>query len=160
MMDQVRQYVISVISAAILCGIVNIITEGKHAHTAIIRMITGIFMSITLISPLLKMQIDGLTEYTDRLFSEGNMAVANGKDIAQDELCSIIKSRTEAYILDKANSMKLDIEVEVEVNLGDEYLPLPNAVTLTGSVSPYSKDVLSGYIANELGIPREDQVWN
>ena len=156
-MEQIRQYLLSVIAAAILCGIVNTIIGKKGAYFAIVRLICGLFMALTVISPLVKIQLNDLTDYVNGLSWQANTAVANGEAMALDEMGAIIKAQTEAYILDKAVSMELDIDVEV--TLSSEMPPIPCTVTVKGAVSPYAKEVLRKYIANDLGIPEEDQLW-
>lgn len=156
-MDQIRQYLLSVIAAAILCSIVNTLIERKGACYSIIKLITGLFMATIVVSPLINIRISDITTYFGELSAEGSSITADGEAIALNELCSIIKSKTEAYILDKAVSMDLDIEVEVTLNSANP--PLPCAVTIRGSAAPYSKEVLSEYIANVLGISKEEQLW-
>lgn len=156
-MDFIRRYLLSVICAAILCGIVNTLIEKKGAHHSIVKLISGLFMAITVISPLVTIHIGDITEYFNDLSAQGSSITADGEASAYNELCSIIKSKTEAYILDKAVSMDLDIEVEVTLNSDNP--PLPCAVIIKGSAAPYSKEVLSVYIAKVLGISKEGQQW-
>lgn len=157
LMEQIRQYLLSVIGAAILCGIVNSLIGKKSAHAAIIKLISGLCMTFTVISPLLKVQMNDYSDYFNSFADDAEKVVASGEEIAAKELRAIIKGRTEAYILDKAASLGLD--VEVEVTLSNDIPPLPCAVTISGSASPYSKNALAQYIANDLGIPKEDQIW-
>ena len=70
---------------------------------------------------------------------------------------TIIKGETEAYILDKAAS--LGVELEVDVLLEDMYPMAPKTVRLSGSVSPYVRNRLQNIIAEELGISKENQIW-
>lgn len=156
-MDQIRQYLLSVIAAAILCGIVNTLIEKKGAYSSIVKLITGLFMAITVISPLITIRIGDISDYFGELSAESASITADSEASAFKELCAIIKSKTEAYILDKAVSMDLDIEVEVTLDSANP--PLPCAVTIWGSAAPYSKEVLSEYIAKDLGISKEDQLW-
>lgn len=156
-MEQIRQYLLSVIAAAVLCGIVNTLVGKKGAYFSIVRLIAGLFMALTVISPLVKIRLSDIVDYTNGLSAQANAAVAGGEAMALDAMGAIIKSQTEAYILDKAVSMELDIEVEV--TLSSENPPIPCAVTIKGSISPYSKEVLRQYIANDLGISEEDQLW-
>jgi len=157
LMEQIRQYLLSVIGAAILCGIVNSLIGSKSPHAAIIKLISGLCMAFTVISPILKIQIDDYSDYLSSFTDDAKEVVSSGEEIAMNELYAIIKGRTEAYILDKAASLGLD--VEVEVTLSNDIPPLPCAVTISGSASPYSKNALAQYIANDLGIPKEDQIW-
>jgi hypothetical protein len=69
----------------------------------------------------------------------------------------IIKSKTEAYILNEARKMELDITVEVELSDADP--PAPCRVFIKGTASPYKKTVLGRYISDNLGIPQENQQW-
>ena len=50
---------------------------------------------------------------------------------------SIIKQRTESYILDKADAM--GIEIIVQVSLDQENQRYPQCVCIQGTVSPFAK---------------------
>ena len=156
-MEHIRQYLLSIIAAAILCGLINTLIGKKGAYSAVIRLISGLFMALTVISPVVNIQLQNFTDYVNSFSQQAGVIVNSAEAMAWEERNTIIKSRAEAYILDKAVSMKL--ELDVEVTLSDTNPPLPCAVTIKGSVSPYSKEVLSSYIANDLGISKEDQLW-
>lgn len=156
-MDGIRKYLLSVICAAIICAVVNTLSGKKKAYGSITRLISGIFMALTLISPLVNIRLTDYADYFNGFSADGKAAVAYAEAEAMDELRSIIKSQSEAYILDKAVSM--DAVLNVEVTLNNENPPIPCGVKLTGSVSPYTKDVLSRLIANDLAIAKEDQLW-
>ena len=157
-MGGIQQYLLTVIAAAVICGIVNTLIGKKSAAASIVRLISGLCMAICVISPFLKVRLDHYSDYLGSFSQEADILVTDGKDAAMIELRKIIKSRTEAYILDKAASLKLD--VQVEVTLTDEDPPLPCAVTINGSASPYAKNTLIRCIANDLGIPEEGQIWS
>ena len=53
----------------------------------------------------------------------------------------------------------MDAVLDVEVTLNDDDPPVPCGVKITGSISPYSKEMLSSFIANDLSIAKEDQIW-
>jgi len=59
--------------------------------------------------------------------------------------------------LDKANQMGLDISVEV--SLGEDDM-IPNGIAITGTVSPYAKEVMETFMEDTLGIAKENQQWN
>ena len=78
-----------------------------------------------------------------------------GTEYAEQELRRIIIARTQTYIMDKAASFGVTVDVEVVLN---EYTP--QSVILKGSVSPGAKAQLTAWITENLGIPKEAQQWN
>ena len=156
-MEAIRQYLLSVVAAAIICGVTTNLLGKKGTFGAVLKLLTGLFLAITVVSPLTKIQLIDFYEYADNLSIESGALTQQGQTMANEELRAIIKSRTEAYILDKAASMGSDLRVEVK--LSDSDPPQPASVTIEGAVSPYAKQRLKELIANELGIPEENQVW-
>lgn len=156
-MDSIRQYLLSVAAAAIICGIAIGLSGKKSAYSTIVKMLTGLILAVTVIAPLANMKLMDFSDYIDGLSIEADDAVLEGEIMAREATASIIKSNIEAYILDKAASM--DLNIEVEVTLSSTSPPGPSAVLITGAVSPYSKEVLMQYIATDLGIPKENQAW-
>ena len=156
-MEAIRGYLLSVTGAAVICAVVSALLGKKGTISAMGKLLTGIFMAITVISPLAKIQLSNADALWDDLSVDAAAAVAAGEEAANIELRAGIKSQTEAYILDKAASYAA--ELTVEVTLSDDDPPLPCAVRLTGSVSPYAKRQLQQLIAEDLGIPKEAQTW-
>ena len=156
-MDVLRGYILSAVAAAVLCAVVNGLIGKKSTNSAAVKMLTGLFLAVTVLAPWVDFRLTDLGLWTADVGSMADVAVAQGEEMAQDALASIIKRNTEAYILDKAASMAL--KIEVEVMLGSTNPPLPDKVYLKGAVSPYAKGVLSQSIALDLGIPEEKQIW-
>lgn len=156
-MEAVRQYLLSVTAAAIVCSIINRVIGKTGTYAAIVKLITGLFLVFTVILPFAKLQITDLSAYMDSLSVDADQVVMDGQQTARDAVTEIIKAEAEAYILDKAAA--LDLTVEAEVIVSDTDIPQPCAVTLRGSASPYAKQRLQQLIANDLGIPEEKQTW-
>lgn len=156
-METIRQYLLSVTTAAIICGIANSLANKNGAHSAVVKLISGLFLAITVISPLAKLQISDFSSFAEGLSVEAGESVNYGQDMALEAIAAIIKSETESYILDKAASMNTDLEVCVTVSETDP--PQPTSVTLKGAVSPYVKGRLQQIITDDLGIREEDQQW-
>ena len=156
-MEGLRQYILQIIAAALLCSIVIRFVGEKGASAPVIRMITGVFMLLTLASPLAHIRLNDLSFYFDRLTQETDQAVGMGQSAAFEELKTIIKSKTEAYILDKATAYGANLEVDVELDGSSP--PVPCGVQIGGSISPYGKKQLQNYISESLGIPLEAQIW-
>lgn len=156
-MEALRQYIISVAAAAILCGIVKGFHFGDGAATALIRLIGGVFLALVVVSPLSGMKIENFLNFTWDYSLDADAAVASGEAMTRDTFASVIKSNTEAYILDKATGM--GAALEVEVSLSDEMPPVPVGARLSGDVSPYIKARLETMLVEELGISKENQIW-
>jgi len=156
-MDSVRQYILSVIAAASICGCFSALFTNKNTFGGIVKMLTGLFLTITVISPIAKVNFHNYTTYFDDLTIKAEDAASYGSQMAEDSMRTIIKSQTEAYILDKANALGLNLSVEVILDDADSLTPC--AITLNGAASPYAKSRLQQYIIQDLGIPKECQEW-
>lgn len=157
-MDAVKQYLITITAASIMSGFIIALTDKKGTSGSIVKLLTGIFLSITVISPLVDIQWEQIELFPDTIQADAKDAVEYGKRIKAAALADSIKQQTQAYILDKADSLGLNLEVEVTLNEDDP--PLPISVELKGDVSPYAKNRLSALLENDLGIPKERQLWN
>lgn len=156
-MGEIKGYLLSIIAAAVICGIVTRLIGEKGTQGAMVKLIAGLFLTFTVINPVVKMDINGLTDFADVYSDAGSQAAAAGEQMSADALRASIKARTEAYILDKAAGLELNLEVEV--TLSEDDIPLPASVRLSGKTSPYAKLRLQSMITQELGIEKENQVW-
>ena len=156
-MDSLRKYLLSLIAAAVIVSIVMAVVNKKQVNGAIIKLLCGLFLTFTLLSPLVKVQILELQDFYTGIFANGDVIVAYGKKMAQQSTGEIIKADLEAYILDKASKLQLDVEVCLV--LSDALYPVPETVTITGEISPYSKKVMQEFLSDEIGIPEEKQIW-
>ena len=148
---------LSVVAAALICGIVRRLTGEKGTQGAIAKLLTGIFLALAVVSPLAKVELGRLTDIALEYHTEGQSSAAIGEEMTRQAISASIKAQTEAYILDKAAALEVTLSVEVEMS--DERIPVPCGVRLTGAVSPNAKSKLSGIITEELGIEKERQQW-
>ena len=151
-------YLKSLICATIISAIVVNIFKKKTPIGHHIRLLVGIFLSITIISPLYKLEIPDFDIYKSSLDIEAQKIVGEGESLYEAQRRSIISQQLEAYILNKATELNADIRVAIK--LSEEDTPTPVSVEIEGSVAPYDRIVLEKYIANEIGIPKERQMWN
>lgn len=156
-MDQIRSYILSVITAAMICAVIMKLTDGKGTQTAIVKMIAALFLAFSVIRPIMGTSIGDITSIIPRFQADGASAAAEGDDISRTALRTGIKERAEAYILDKALGFGAVVDATVTVSIGD--IPVPETVRIEGEVSPYVKTKLSIILENELGIPKEAQTW-
>lgn len=156
-MDSIRQYLLSLVVSAIICAIAKSVTSEKTFTGGITRLIAGIIMTLTVLSPVMTINIADLSILTTDLTDEAAAAAAAGKEMASSEMNSIIIQQTQAYILDKAADFGAALEVEVLMPQDSSSLPI--GVILNGNVSPYAKTQLQRIIAEDIQITKENQQW-
>lgn len=157
MIDSLRQYLLSIVAAALICALVNGLTKKGGYSATIIKLLSGIFLTLCVVSPIIRLDLSSVTDYFAVFSYDADVFIAEGYEWTDASMYKCIKEETEAYILDKAASM--EAELTVEVTLSDDSPPVPKNIVLTGRVSPYAKSKLSQLIVDDLGIPKENQVW-
>lgn len=156
-MDQIGKYIISILCAAVICGIFTSFVPKDRSYGGIIRMLCGLFVAVTVIHPLTKLQFEKWDYYIEGIGVDAQAAAQIGVQSAKNETDAIIKDQLEAYILDKAASM--GVSVSAMITLTEESPPRPYALEISGAVSPYAKGILTDCIVHELGISEEQIIW-
>lgn len=156
-MDAIRQYVISVTSAAILCGVIKGLVRKGPAH-GIIKMLCGTFLAFTFLKPITYLSFDTLANPINIQIEEGSSAIEDGQKVSAEAMKEEISKRISEMLSRKA--AEFGAEVLVEVTFSDGPMPVPIGLEITGAVTPYVKVQLRQYIRNELGISEEDLSWS
>ena len=156
-MEGIRQYLLTVTAAAIICGMAKTIADEKTVSGTVIRLIAGLIMTLSVLSPVVKLNLGELPDITSAFVAEGKVAASRGEELAARQAMVIIKDQLQAYILDKAASF--GAELEVEVLMPDDGSAQPEGVILWGNVSPYAKARLQDMIEEDLNIAKEKQQW-
>ena len=156
-MEEIKTYLMGIVAAAIVCGIVTRLLGDKGTQGAMAKLIAGLFLAFTVIRPVVNIRLDSLTDFTAAYSLDGQQAALKGESLTKEALAASIKAQTEAYILDKAAALHMDLEVLVTVS--GEDIPTPTAVRLSGKASPYAKARLQSIITEDLGIDKERQTW-
>lgn len=152
-MEALRQYIISVVAAGLICGIVTGLFSGSTG-SSIMKLVCGVFLSYTVLAPVTRFDPGDLA-VCGWAVADGSEAVAAGESLAQDAREQFIKQDLETYILDKASQLGASLQVEVTLEEGG----LPGTVTLTGQIAPYQRQQLERILTLELGIAKENQQW-
>ena len=153
-MTEIKEYLLGITAAAILCSILVRLVGNKGTAPGIIRLLCGLFMTATVLSPLIKLELTRYTAYADGISEQASQIAQDGKQMALEEIEAIIISRTESYILEKASA--LGVNLEIQLFLSNQ---IPARVYLRGAASPGAKALLTAWIAENLGIPTEAQEW-
>ena len=153
-MDGLREYAISVVAAAMLCGVLIRLTQNS-GNKEIIRIMCGVFMMIILIQPAVSKKDTLWESILPEIDQQAEDISAEGTAMADNIRKEFIKQRVESYILCRAEAM--EAEIQAEVILGEDCVPV--SVIVTGSISPLNRSKLTQVISSELGIPKERQKW-
>lgn len=156
-MDNIRQYILSITGAAMICSICLAFFRKKSAYSSVIKMISGLFLTIVFIAPLVDFRFDKYVSFFESFSLEAEASAGIGSDYYEESFVALIKEKTEAYILDKAAQMGFSVQAEVTIGDGDP--PLPTAVILEGNLPPLRRKMLTEQLSTDLNIAKENLVW-
>ena len=152
----VRQYILSVLCVVIVAGLSQTLF-AKGAMHDLIKWIGGLAVTVTVLNPIVKGDLFQWDIVFSDLRTNKEIAVEEGLQIGQEALAARISTSTCAYILNEASDLGADVEVELD--LQENYPYQPEQVRICGSVSPYIKQQLSSLLERELGITEDHQIW-
>lgn len=155
--DGVKGYLLGIFAAALICVLCTRLIKDKGAAGASAKMIAGLFLVFTVIRPIADLPGTDLVLWTEDFSKEASLIAAEGEARTKEAVAAVIKSRTQAYILDKAQALELQLQVEVVLSQDD--LPVPERVHLSGKASPYARARLQQILEQDLGISKENQIW-
>ena len=120
-----------------------------------VRLVGGLLLTLAILRPLAGMDWEGPALEAGSFQSRTAEQAEIYRKNQQEALAAVIEEKTAAYIWDKANELGLSCEVRVAAAAGESGIPLPDAVTITGSYSA----ALAACIEKEVGIPAGKQTW-
>lgn len=148
--------VIKILSAALICTLLSPLIR-KSTSAELLKRICGVFMAAILLSCIRQIPAEKLWEPVLADCREVYVHTEAGEAQARRELEGIIKGSCEAYILDKAAQLGADISVYIR--LSKEDVPVPESISISGTLSPYAKSELEKLLTEQMGIPGRDQHW-
>lgn len=151
MMEQVASYIFSLVCGGILCAV--LLSFGSDNLR---KLLCGVFMLFLVITPLRDVDLDGFSLEYRQIALDAEAAAGDGKKQASEAVVNIITDTCASYILTEAAQLGAEVTVTVEL---DAETQLPCAAVIRGSVTPYARQMLAGYMADTLGIPKEAQQW-
>lgn len=153
-MDNLRQYALSIIVTALICGIVTGLSE-KSSGNGIMRYLCGLVLAVSILMPMTRIHSVSFPEKLTAFHESGKRMAELGEKMAQESKSTIIKQEMEAYILDKASQACADASVDVALDDNQ----LLESVVITGSFSTYDKQQLENVLLSDLGITEEKLLW-
>ena len=149
-MSGVSGYLMRLICSAIVCALIGAIDGNSQG---IRRLIAGLFMTLTVLTPMGDLELPSLDP--DGFRAEAQSAVRDGTAQAKEMREGIISEAYAAYIWSKADEMGLELEIQLELNEEE----LLQSVVLTGLASPLERQRLTNAIVQDLGVGKEDVTW-
>lgn len=150
-------YLIRLTAAAILAAVVRKLAPAGAAGKAA-KLGAGLLVLLTAFGPVAEIDMVAAAENIARQGFYDPLSTGELESTANTLLSGLISQEAEAYILDKAQALGLEVTVTVETKVEGRY-PVPWRVTLRGSPTQGQKAALTGAIGEELGIPEERQEW-
>lgn len=153
-MDELRQYAVSIVTAAIICSIVlSLMRDGVYKD--LIRFLCSLILVITVIGPVSNWKIKENFLSFEEVLADKQSRVSDGEKMAQQATAEIISSELQAYILEKAEQM--GVSLSVEFTLAENNLPV--SARICGEISSEDQAELSHILTEDLGISKENQQW-
>jgi len=156
-MDQLRGYILSIVAAAAIVGIVCTFVSEKSTAGGVMRMAGGLYLCFVILQPVASFDFSAVTAFAQQEFLTGEQEAAAGEQNSREAVRRLIKQETEAYIMDKASQFQADITVDV--TLSEAEVPVPVCATITGTISEAAKSCLEEILDTDLNISKENQIW-
>lgn len=148
-------YILSVTCAGVLAAILRVLA-GEGAMGKLTKLLSGLFLAVTVLSPLVRIEIPDPARWLEDYMAEGEAAAQAGEVMAKEYSASIISAEVEAYILDKAADLGCAVSAEVGLDDGG----LPRSVVLAGDIPTAQKAELTRMLAWDLGLGEEAVTWS
>ena len=157
MIEAVKSYITNIIYCSFIIGVISVIPIQSKIVSGIIKFVSVMIVTIVIIEPITQCKFPKLTSFDQLYSSDIERIIEHAEDTASYEERKIINDLIVAYILDKASS--LGVNINVTIDLSPEYPYTPEQIQISGPVSPYVRNILSEYIERNLGVAKEAQIW-
>lgn len=154
MMEMLQGWLLGLTAAALAVSLLAAMLPKGETIRRIAGLAGGLILLLAVVQPLLRVRWEELTWRYETYQREMDRQTEAYQAAYADSLSGDIADRTAAYISEKAASLGIDCRVQVEVRTEDG-LPLPYGASLDVE----RDQVLSDYMAQELGIPASRQSW-
>lgn len=156
MIGALREWLLSVTAAAILCALAQgLIPPGPVRRVG--RLTAGLVMAAALLSPLASLKGVEPEEWLESW--QPQEEVQELEQQRDETMKTIIEEECSAYIVDKAAQLGAECRVEVLCAPEGDGAFLPWQVTVTGDLTSVQREQLTQQIQEDLGVPPERQQY-
>ena len=155
-MEALRNWIMALAATGLICGAAKALSpEGTVKKT--VNVICGFAMMAALLGIAGDVEALGLSRYAAKYSIEAEKSAGDALEAARAQTRAIIEARCEAYILDKAAALGVELrDVRVTARWSEDGFWYPVGCVLRGDESAE----LSRLIESELGIARSEQIWS
>lgn len=158
MSEVLRQYLLQITAAALFSSLTLCLLPKTNVRR-IAALVCGLLTALCVLKPLVSIDSGKLARAFSELLVSSEEA-ANGLKLQNREVVGqVIKEKTEAYILDKAELFGIELSVSVTVG-GEGTYPYPTAADFYGRPTEAQKRQLTRLVEENLAIPKEKQQWH
>lgn len=155
MITAMREWLTGIVGVTLLLSAAQtFIPDGSVKQAA--SLISGLVLLLAILRPVLETDLKHVSIEIGDYETAIEEAQKDLKAENQRELKELIETRTGTYILDKAETLGLSLNVSVRAEENADGIPVPALVELEGTPSVE----LSQWLEQELGLGAERQVWN
>ena len=156
MLELIARWVLGVTAAALAVAVADALCPEGSVR-AVLRLTGGLVLLLAMVQPVLKLDGDALTGALTRY----RLDLEDQRQTLEEEnsqvMQAIIEEQAGAYIQDKAQELGIDCQVEVTAQ-GEDY-PIPQTVTIRGSLTGEQREALTRAIETDLAIPAQRQIY-
>lgn len=153
----IRTWLLSVtVSAMVIAGAEALMPDGAVKRVG--KLTGGLILVLGILQPLVTMDYEDLYDMVTAL-PAGAIRQEELEENTYEAMKGIIEEELNAYIVDKGKQLGADCTAQVVCTPGEGEIPVPTQVTVTGDLTQGQKAELSTYLDQELGIPREAQIY-
>ena len=159
MLELIRHWLVGITCAAMLVALAeSLIPAGSIRRIA--RLTGGLVLLAAILNPLLKLDTTALTRALTEYKLELSAYSADLEEENEILMKDIIEEQSGAYIQDKAAGLGLTVTAAVSCAVeadGEEEWPIPQSVTVMGSLTAEQQEALERTIEEDFAIPAERQ---
>lgn len=157
MIELIRSWLVGITCAAMIVALAESLSPAG-AVRKVGRLTGGLVLLLAILRPVAALDLGDLSG----ILAQYRVEAAGYSTLLDDEnerlMKAIIEEETGAYILDKAAVLGIE-DCTVTVAVADGERPVPEAVTVMGSLTENQQRALSRQIEADLAIPEERQTY-
>jgi hypothetical protein len=160
MIEHLRSWIMCISGTACVCAIaLALAPEGNVKKT--VKLVCGFALMLSIMSAFKTIDYSRLSQYIAQYKLDAEEYVSDTVSESSKQTRFIIEQECEAYILDKAQELRENVEcVSVTAKWSEDGFWYPVSANITGDVSEEVRRYLTQIMEAELGIAKDKQTWS